>query len=120
MAFGGELAYAAFGFGAGSFSLAGIRLEEILGVWFQALEMDAVILRFCLLIVGISRFRCLAQVFRVCSIVDNAAAPGIRSPGDDRPSRSGAFDAWPVSDLYCLCFRLMLWCRRCKSGQSRC
>jgi hypothetical protein len=42
LAFGGELSDAAFRFGTGSFTLAGIHLEEILG-WAQVLQMDAVI-----------------------------------------------------------------------------
>lgn len=109
MAFGGELAYAALCLRAGSFSLAGIRLEEILGVGLQALEMDAVILRFCLLIIRVSGFRRLAQVVRVCSIVDNAAAPGVSGPGDDRPGRSRTLHTWAISDLNGLRFRLMLW-----------
>jgi hypothetical protein len=43
VAFGGELSDAAFRFGTGSYTLAGIHLEEILGVGLQVLQMDAVI-----------------------------------------------------------------------------
>lgn len=109
MAFGGELTHAAFGVRAGSFSLAGIHLEEILGVGLQALQMDAMVLRFGLLIVRVSRFCPLAQVVRVSSIVDNAAAPSVCGPGNHRPGRSGALHARPISDFYCLRFRCLLW-----------
>ena len=103
MAFGSELSHAAFSFGAGSFALAGIYQEEILGVRLQVLQMDAVILGFCLLIVRIGRFRRLAKIIGVSSIADNAAAAGVRGPGNDRPSRSGALNARAVSDFNRLC-----------------
>jgi hypothetical protein len=116
---GCELSHAAFRVGAGTFSLAGIHLEEILGVGFQVLQVDAVILRFCLLIVRISGFRRLAQIVRVCSIVDNAAASGVSGPGNDSPGRSSAFNARTVSDFNCLRFGRLFW-RRGRSSQSRC
>ena len=112
MAFGGELSHTAFGVSTGSFTLAGIHLEEILGVGFQALEMDAVILRFGLFVVRVCGFRGLVQIIGVRSIMDDAAATGVGGPGDDRPRRSGALDARPVSDLFCLRLRRPLWRRR--------
>jgi hypothetical protein len=120
VAFGGELTHAAFRVRAGSFSLAGIHLEEILGVGLQVLQMDAVILRFCLLIVRVSGFGGLAQLIGAGSIMDDAAASGISRPGDDRPGWSSALDARPVSDFYRLRFRCVLGRRRGGSSQSRC
>src|SRR6476469_5473666 len=73
VAFGGELSHAASSISAGSLPLAGIHLEEIFGVGLQVLQMDAVILRFCLLIVRVSGFGGLAQLIGVRSIMDDAA-----------------------------------------------
>jgi len=80
VAFGSELSHAAFSFSAGSFSLAGIHLEEILGVGLQVLQMDAVILGFCLLIVRVARLRGLIQIVGVGSVAYNAAASGVGGP----------------------------------------
>jgi hypothetical protein len=60
VALGSELSHAALGIGAGSFTLAGIHLEEIFGVGLQILQVYTVILRFCLLIVRIRGFCGLA------------------------------------------------------------
>jgi hypothetical protein len=51
---GGELSYAALGFSTGSFTLTRIHLKEVFGVGLQVLQMYAVILGFCLLIVRIA------------------------------------------------------------------
>jgi hypothetical protein len=56
VAFGSELSHAAFGFAACTFPLAGIHLKEILGVRLQVLKVDAMILRFGLIIVRIRDF----------------------------------------------------------------
>ena len=120
MAFGSELSYAALGLSSGSFSLAGIHLEEVLGAGLQVFQMDTVILGFRLVIIGISRFRGLGEIIGVRSISNNAAAPGVGGPGDDRPSRAGTLDARTISDLNCLRFWSMLWCRCGVNGQSRC
>ena len=116
MALGGELRHAAFRFSSGPFTLSGIRLEEILRIGFQVLQMDAVILRLCLLVVSIGRFRSLAEIIRICSIADDAAAAGVCGPGDDCPCRSGPLNTRTISNLY----RLRLWwVLRRRSGGSR-
>jgi hypothetical protein len=117
---GSELGHAAFGFSPGSFALTGIYLEEVLGVGLQVLQMDAVVLRFCLLIVRIGRLRGLAEIVCVRSIVDDAATPRVGGPGNDRPGWSSAFDAWTVSDFNCLRFGRLFWRCRGRSSQSRC
>jgi len=120
VAFGSELSHTAFSFGAGSFSLAGIHLEEILGVRLQVLQMDAMILCLCLIVVRIRRFRGLAKIAGASAIMDDAAAASVRGPGDDRPGRSGAFDPWAVSNLDRLRLGRVLWRRRGGSSQGRC
>ena len=120
MAFGSELSHTAFSFGAGSFSLAGIHLEEILGVRLQVFQMDTVILGFRLVIIGISRFRGLGEIIGVRSISNNAAAARVGGPGDDRPGWSSTLDTRAVSNLNCLRFWSILWRSRGGNGQSRC
>ena len=53
VAFGSELSHAALSFGASSFSLTGIHLEEVFGVRLQVLQMDAVILCLALIVVRV-------------------------------------------------------------------
>ena len=120
MAFGSELSRAAFSFSAGSFSLAGIHLEEIFGVRLQVLQMDAMILRLGLVIVRVRGFRGLAQTAGARSIMDDAATTSVRSPSDDRPGRAGTLDSWAVSDFDCLRLGRVFWRRRGGSSQGRC
>jgi len=120
VAFGSELSHAAFGFRTGSFALTGIYLEEVLGAGLQVLQMDAVILGFCLLIVRVARLRGLIQIVGVASVAYNAAASGVGGPGNDRPSRSGTLNTRAVSDLNRLCFWSLLWRRRGGNSQSCC
>ena len=120
MAFGSELSHAAFSFSAGSFSLAGIHLEEIFGVRLQVLQVDAMILRLCLVVVRIRGFRGLAQTAGAGSIMDDAATAGVRGPGDDRPCRSGTLNPWAISNFDRLRLGRVLWRGRGGSSQGRC
>jgi len=120
MAPGSELSHAAFGFGASAFSLAGIHLEEIFGVRLKVLQVDPMVLRFCLIVVGISGFRGLAKTIGARSVTDNAATAGICRPGDDRPCRSGTLDPRAISNLNRLRLWRVFWRRRGGSSQSRC
>ena len=73
-----------------------------------------------LIIVRVRRFRGLAKIAGAGSVMDDAAAAGVRGPGDDCPGRSGAFDPWAVSNFDRLRLGRVLWRRSGGSSQGRC
>lgn len=75
MALGGELSHPALGLSPGSFSLAGVHLEEVFRAGLEIFQMVAVILGFRLVIVRIGRLCGLAQIIGVSSISNRLLLP---------------------------------------------
>src|SRR6266853_1045630 len=116
---GGELCDVAFCLCPGPFTLAGVDHEEILGVRLQVFQVDTMVLRLGLFVVGVGCLCGLVEFIRVSPITDNGATAGVRGPGNHGPGRSSTLHARTVSDFYCL----RLWALGCcdgGSGQSRC